>query len=393
MTLVAAWIRKVNNAEELVFMSDSRLGGGHRWDECPKLMTMPRSDCALGFAGDTHYAYPMMMQIYNAMTEFEKVRTKSMCITDLTAYVLKHINHLSKAIYDKADPHDIDENEFIFGGYDWRTKSFKIWPITYSTRDQLFRRNYEKKFYHPNFLGQFGAIAIIGDQNKIFTQKLKEVLIRKYGSPTFPYSHTGFDMEPFEALSEMLLDPTHEVTIGGAPQLIKIYQYQTSRILGVYWPFMDINNVYKNRTLLGRKLFEFEEVDYWFLDPKTLRSFPCRRGMNKYINMFNDIKIEYIDSNGDISIKIIPDTTKPYIKFCNFSLKSQTRKYTYGDKFKIYLSFSYEAEQIFNIHPLDDIMTYTIPSKEELLVTERNKFISILSQISHNKNANFNSNL
>ena len=197
-------------------------------------------------------------------------------------------------------------------------------------------------------------------------------------------------MEPFEALSEMLLDPDHEITIGGAPQLIKLYQYQTSRILGVYWPFMDIDNIYKNRTLLGRKLFEFEEVDYWFLDPKTLRSFPCRRGMNKYVNMFNDIKIEYIDLNGDISISIIPDTTKPYIEFCNFTLKSQARKYSYGDKFKISLSFSYEGEQKFNIHPLDDIMTYVIPSKEEFLSTARYKFISILSQISTARMASSN---
>ena len=38
MSIVVAWIRKVNNCEELVFISDSRLSGGQRWDQCPKMI-------------------------------------------------------------------------------------------------------------------------------------------------------------------------------------------------------------------------------------------------------------------------------------------------------------------------------------------------------------------
>lgn len=75
MTVAVSWIRKVHNCEELVFISDSRLCGGHRWDECPKIMTMPREDCALCFAGNTDYAYPMMMQVSYSMNELNKIRT------------------------------------------------------------------------------------------------------------------------------------------------------------------------------------------------------------------------------------------------------------------------------------------------------------------------------
>ena len=32
MTLCAAWIRQVNDTEELVFATDSTLTGGERWD-------------------------------------------------------------------------------------------------------------------------------------------------------------------------------------------------------------------------------------------------------------------------------------------------------------------------------------------------------------------------
>ena len=56
MTIAASWVRKVHNCEELVFISDSRLCGGHRWDECPKLTTLPGNTCVLAFAGDTEYS-------------------------------------------------------------------------------------------------------------------------------------------------------------------------------------------------------------------------------------------------------------------------------------------------------------------------------------------------
>ena len=47
MTIAASWVRKIHNCEELIFISDSRLCGGHRWDECPKLTTLPGNTCAL----------------------------------------------------------------------------------------------------------------------------------------------------------------------------------------------------------------------------------------------------------------------------------------------------------------------------------------------------------
>ena len=30
MTIAASWVRKIHNCEELIFISDSRLCGGHR---------------------------------------------------------------------------------------------------------------------------------------------------------------------------------------------------------------------------------------------------------------------------------------------------------------------------------------------------------------------------
>jgi len=58
MTLSLAWIRSVGNVQELVMATDSRLRRGRAWDVAPKILTLPRTDCAICFAGDTDDAYP-----------------------------------------------------------------------------------------------------------------------------------------------------------------------------------------------------------------------------------------------------------------------------------------------------------------------------------------------
>lgn len=82
-------------------------------------------------------------------------------------------------------------------------------------------------------------------------------------------------MEPFEALCKMLQNVTPADSIGGAPQMIKIYQYQNYAPVGVYWPEMIPNMPKKNRTLLGRKMLDFEDTDLWFIDPKTCITHHC----------------------------------------------------------------------------------------------------------------------
>lgn len=34
-------------------------------------------------------------------------------------------------------------------------------------------------------------------------------------------------------------------------------------------------DVFSNRTLLGRRLFNYEDTEFWFIDPVTLRTNPC----------------------------------------------------------------------------------------------------------------------
>ncbi|HFR0242879.1 TPA: hypothetical protein ACHTZ3_004104, partial [Escherichia coli] len=63
MTIAAAWVRTLRNCKELIVVSDSRLNGGMKMDCGQKIITLPRSDAFICFAGDTSWAYPLMHQV------------------------------------------------------------------------------------------------------------------------------------------------------------------------------------------------------------------------------------------------------------------------------------------------------------------------------------------
>ena len=134
MTLLAAWIRKYNNTEELVIAADSRLRFGAAWDYCPKILMLPRSDANLCFAGDTMYAYPIMLQIKNAIEMNDKARSRAMDITDLRGHILRIIEDMRNSIYDfpaGLDEFDGTDFRFILAGYSWKFNEFKIWILQY----------------------------------------------------------------------------------------------------------------------------------------------------------------------------------------------------------------------------------------------------------------------
>ncbi len=269
MTIAVAWIRKVHNCEELVFISDSRLCGGHRWDECPKLTTLPGDNSVLAFAGDTDYAYPMMMQIRQAMSGYVRIESRAMDIADINGHIINHANHLVHSVYDLADPNYTPDNEFIFGGYSWSEKKFKLWRYYYMKSQKTFVKDGKRHRILPNINS---CLVVIGDKREAFKKELRNMLNEKYKVEIEANKEVYLDMEPFEILCKMLSASYKTDTIGGAPQMIKAYQYMNCRPVGVYWP--EKVDVFSNRTLMGRRLFDYEDTNYWFIDPKTLRTNP-----------------------------------------------------------------------------------------------------------------------
>lgn len=72
-------------------------------------------------------------------------------------------------------------------------------------------------------------------------------------------------MEPLEVLIEFIRDKGRR-TIGGAPQIVKIYRHLNTMPLNVYWPNLSAGQI----SFMGRSLLPYERNEYMVLDPDTL---------------------------------------------------------------------------------------------------------------------------
>lgn len=162
MTIAAAWLaQRADGREHLYIASDSRLSGGQRLDACPKILTLPRSDCALCFAGDTAATYPLMIQMAYAISAHEPARERSLDIARVKANLIRVFSDLVARITDAARPFQPHDAEFIFAGYSWMKKEFRIWNIHYVANEKKFAAR-EAHSFHP----RLPKAAFIGDWSK-----------------------------------------------------------------------------------------------------------------------------------------------------------------------------------------------------------------------------------
>jgi hypothetical protein len=289
MTIAAAWVRKVGSCEELVFISDSRLSGdGNTFDSCPKTFPLPRNDCVISFAGYTGHAYPMMMQLMSAIDSHAPNLRGSLSLSELRTHMLKIFNSMANDIQQSvhintgidSDP----EATFLFGGWSWVQKRFQLWAIRFNATDKKFVAEPAQwltylpeagKIIHrkrKNEKGErnIGHFAFAGDQAPVARAALLEMLNER-GQENL---EKELDWEPFKVVRDMLRDNGKSETIGGSPQVVKVYQYMQTAPFGVYWPNKAEGKVF----LQGRQCLGYERIDRWVLDPDTLHTEPCENG-------------------------------------------------------------------------------------------------------------------
>lgn len=260
MTISIAWLRKVRSVEELVFATDSRLSFGCRWDCCPKLLSLPRGDSAMSFAGDTLYAYPVLLQAIAAVSQHQKLLSRGMNLDELKGHMLRVLNSMVGAIQDlPVGAANQPETTFLFGGWSWKHSMFKIWLLHF---DPQLKRFTFRPAVRWRGLNNEKLFAFTGDYETEYKERLVALLRRKRKLET-----GGFDMEPFEVLRDMLRANEHDL-IGGPPQLMKVYKYSSTRPYAVFWPNRDAAAV----SLLGRPMLDYEQSDYLVLDPDTLKA-------------------------------------------------------------------------------------------------------------------------
>jgi hypothetical protein len=287
MTIAVTWVRTVGDCEELLFVSDSRVSGdGRIIDVCAKVITLPRSDCAISFAGYTGNAYPLLHQLAYAISAHGPLMRRGMDIRQLRGHALQIFNGMADGIQadllvrgaELASP----DATFIFGGYSWVSKSFEFWQLAYDESLLRFKANTplyaltnsraRKLFWtvsgrHGGPNQCLGRIAFAGDQGAEAQLRLTNLLTTRFQEAEDSLIDSWkFDMEPFEVVRDMLRDSSKATTIGGAPQILKVYQYMHTAPIGVYWP----NRMSNRISFLGRSLLDYENIDYWVMDPDTL---------------------------------------------------------------------------------------------------------------------------
>lgn len=251
MTIGIAWVgRRKDGREHLYIAADSRTRGAYTFDSCPKILTLPRSDCALCFAGDTADTYPLMVQMAYAIAAHEPSRDRSMDIARVKAHLLRLFTDLVRSLKTPAVPFKSDDAQFLFAGYSWLKKEFRIWTIQYLEKEKKFSAR-ESHGFNP----RLKKAAFIGD----WSTRLRNTLARELSCTKGSHVY----LEPLQSLCSLLADAKDTDTIGGPPQLIRITQHMNTRPLCVRWNDED--------TLLGRRLFDYENTDYWIVDPATLK--------------------------------------------------------------------------------------------------------------------------
>lgn len=257
MTLVTAWIREAGNGGQLVVASDSRLSFGARWDCCPKIFPLLRNDSVLAFCGDTAFAYPILLQLANAVRNYEKVQSREMDITDLRPHFLKVIESMRTQVTGlPMGKNAIDSTDFVvlFAGYSSKLKKFKAWALTYDKAKKSF--NYKPISFHSKRTKGTKPFLFIGDN---VPDAMKSLYLRLINQKRLTTG--GLDMEPLEVLTEMYESSKYD-KIGGPPQIVKIYSYANVLPVNVLWPRESPTMI----AHFGRPLLPYEGSRYACLD-------------------------------------------------------------------------------------------------------------------------------
>jgi hypothetical protein len=256
MTIAVSWIRTVGRTEELVVCTDSRLTGYGKWDCAPKLIPLSRGDCAIAFAGSTLYAYPILLQAMAVMKQHPRVQSRAIDLLELKGHLLRVLNSMIAQLTELPEKED-PPVQFLFSGWSWRKASFVSWVLHFDP--------HIARFTHRPIRGWTGGshkkyLSFIGD----YFEDFKEILIEKLRQ-SGKIANGGFDMEPFEALRDILREEKYH-SIGGAPQLVKVYRHANAIPHAIYWPDRASGNI----SLLGRPLLSYESSQFLLLDPDSL---------------------------------------------------------------------------------------------------------------------------
>jgi hypothetical protein len=243
MSLCVAWIREAGGSQELVFVTDSTLTSGEKWNHGIKLFEIPNTNCLLSFVGGTQRAYTLVLNLMSSIS-FDDILNSQTTIEDILEHIVELFTILILEIkldvgYHSSHPKEDlnklrNEAKFLFGGWDWESEAFRLWKIYYSieTEEMLYEELVAKG-------GTRNFVEYIGDAHTPYNieERAKEKfleLLECQGS-TFD---CALNMEPAEIIRDIALDSMVR-EIGGSLQIAKLQKSNKVDFFGIYWPSAD----------------------------------------------------------------------------------------------------------------------------------------------------------
>lgn len=261
MTLCAAWIREVNDSQELVFATDSTLTGGEKWNHGVKLFELPRKDCLLCFAGETYRAYPLILNLTAAIKHNERLRNPKLDLLEVLYSVAELFTDLVRSIFNKPTG-DADyigsEAKFLFGGWSWRENRFRIWRLSYTLDSEMF-------IYTEETLNARSRVCVFLGDPEDSTRNIAQIAVQRYKDELNRVDKFDgqLDMEPLRVLVDMCRD-TSIYEVDGALQIGKVYRSGSSEFFGIMWP-----SVSGDAYFLGKKYAKYDRPRSRYYDPDT----------------------------------------------------------------------------------------------------------------------------
>lgn len=269
LTVGVAWISKTGRSDRLWIASDSRLSGDTTiWDECPKILALPRRDAALAFSGSTSQAYPLMLQMSNSVLGHRPAMDGSLELNLLLEHLQRVANSLLENLQVDSGIRGSVATEYF--------KSFDdmVMAAGFSRQNGLVIRTlrYEPTVAQWKFakvrsqtrIGPNKPFHIFGDKtarhryHSLFEERLKKAKKLKTEKP--------LELEPLEVLWDFVKLPesTDEPlpaghrprSIGGEVQVMQITAGAQTTPLAVRRSIGGTTQT----SLLGRKLLSGENV-------------------------------------------------------------------------------------------------------------------------------------
>lgn len=253
MTLTATWVRTVGTTHELVFASDSRLSGGETWDRCPKIFKLPRTDALMAFSGYTWYAFPLVLQLQNAIASHGPSSNRSSDLAKAKGHALRIFNEMYSDLRDlpgaqvPGDP----EAQFVLGGWSWRDNRYRIWFLDWSDEARAF------VFRTVRSWKSFPNVTVWFDGSKDVVRDVRAALDRLLRDR--PKDGRVLDLEPLHLLTAAIRSGAYR-DVGGAPQLAKVYRSLNAEFSVCGWSAATGDT--STRFLTGRPLLQYERVGY-----------------------------------------------------------------------------------------------------------------------------------